>query len=605
MAQTKEGTVMKVAGPLVVAENMSGTKMFEVVRVGRDNLVGEIIKLEGDTASIQVYEDTSGLTVGDPLVKTGLPLSLELGPGILDGIYDGIQRPLEHIQKVCKSVFIPRGVDVPNLDRDKTWDYKPLNVKVGDLVTGGDIVGVLYENGLFRAHYVMVPPNFSGRVKTVKPAGMYVIETAVVEIEEGGKVTPVMMFQKWPVRQARPCVEKLQGKGALLTCERVIDALFPVTQGGTAAVPGAFGCGKTVISQALSKYSNSDVIVYVGCGERGNEMAEVLSDFPELTTFIDGKEEPIMQRTTLVANTSNMPVAAREASIYTGVTTAEFFRDMGYNVAMMADSTSRWAEALREISGRLAEMPADAGYPAYLGARLAAFYERSGRVTCLGNPSREGSITIVGAVSPPGGDFTDPVTSATLSIVQVFWGLDKKLAQRKHFPSVNWNISFSKYIRTLEPYFAAYDEEYGMLQQKMKEILQKEDDLQEIVQLVGKDSLSEDQKVTLEVAKIIREDFLQQNGFTDYDFKCPLAKTIGMMRVIVGFHEAAQKAIAESTGESKVGWNMIYSHMRDLVIKITNMKFELPGQSEEAFKKIFTGLYEEVLAAFRTLAEEK
>jgi len=605
MAQTKEGTVMKVAGPLVVAENMSGTKMFEVVRVGRDNLVGEIIKLEGDTASIQVYEDTSGLTVGDPLVKTGLPLSLELGPGILDGIYDGIQRPLEHIQKVCKSVFIPRGVDVPNLDRDKTWDYKPLNVKVGDLVTGGDIVGVLYENGLFRAHYVMVPPNFSGRVKTIKPAGMYVIETAVVEIEEGGKVTPVMMFQKWPVRQARPCVEKLQGKGALLTCERVIDALFPVTQGGTAAVPGAFGCGKTVISQALSKYSNSDVIVYVGCGERGNEMAEVLSDFPELTTFIDGKEEPIMQRTTLVANTSNMPVAAREASIYTGVTTAEFFRDMGYNVAMMADSTSRWAEALREISGRLAEMPADAGYPAYLGARLAAFYERSGRVTCLGNPSREGSITIVGAVSPPGGDFTDPVTSATLSIVQVFWGLDKKLAQRKHFPSVNWNISFSKYIRTLEPYFAAYDEEYGMLQQKMKEILQKEDDLQEIVQLVGKDSLSEDQKVTLEVAKIIREDFLQQNGFTDYDFKCPLAKTIGMMRVIVGFHEAAQKAIAESTGESKVGWNMIYSHMRDLVIKITNMKFELPGQSEEAFKKIFTGLYEEVLAAFRTLAEEK
>jgi V-type H+-transporting ATPase subunit A len=596
---------MKVAGPLVVAEKMSGTKMYEVVRVGPDRLVGEIIKLEGDTASIQVYEDTSGLTVGDPLVKTGMPLSLELGPGILDGIYDGIQRPLERIQVMSNSVFIPRGVDVTNLDREKKWPFKPLNVKVGDLVTGGDIVGVIRENGLFQAHYVMVNPGISGRVKSAKPAGEYTVDTPVVEVEEAGKVTPINLFQSWPVRNPRPVVEKLQGKTALLTCERVIDALFPVTQGGTAAVPGAFGCGKTVISQALSKYSNSDVVVYVGCGERGNEMAEVLSDFPELTTWIDGKEEPIMQRTTLVANTSNMPVAAREASIYTGVTTAEFFRDMGYNVAMMADSTSRWAEALREISGRLAEMPADAGYPAYLGARLAAFYERSGRVQCLGNPAREGSITIVGAVSPPGGDFTDPVTSATLSIVQVFWGLDKKLAQRKHFPSVNWGISFSKYIRILEPYFEEFDQEYGMLQQKMKEILQKEDDLQEIVQLVGKDSLSEDQKCTLEVAKIIREDFLQQNGFTDYDFKCPLPKTIGMMRCIVGFHEAAQKAIAESSGDSKIGWNMIYNSMKDIIVKITSMKFELPGNSDEYFKNFFSKLYEEVLAGFRTLAEEK
>jgi V-type H+-transporting ATPase subunit A len=603
MAET--GVVMKVAGPLVVAEKMSGTKMFEVVRVGPQRLVGEIIKLEGDTASIQVYEDTSGLTVGDPLTKTGNALSLELGPGILDGIYDGIQRPLERIQKMANSVFIPRGVDCPNLDREKKWSYKPLHVKPGDLVTGGDIVGVIRENGLFSAHYIMVPPGVSGRVKSAKPAGEYTVDTTVVEVEEAGKTTPVLCFQDWPVRQPRPVAEKLQGKQALLTCERVIDALFPVTQGGTAAVPGAFGCGKTVISQALSKYSNSDVVVYVGCGERGNEMAEVLSDFPELTTMIDGKEEPIMQRTTLVANTSNMPVAAREASIYTGVTTAEFFRDMGFNVAMMADSTSRWAEALREISGRLAEMPADAGYPAYLGARLAAFYERSGRVQCLGNPAREGSITIVGAVSPPGGDFTDPVTSATLSIVQVFWGLDKKLAQRKHFPSVNWNISFSKYIRILEPYFEEYDSEYGFLQQKTKEILQKEDDLQEIVQLVGKDSLSEDQKCTLEVAKIIREDFLQQNGFTDYDFKCPLAKTIGMMRVIVGFHELAQKAIGESTGDSKIGWSMINNSMREIIVKITSMKFELPGQTDEAFKAFFNKLYEEVQTAFRTLAEEK
>merc|ERR1719336_1175349 len=413
------------------------------------------------------------------------------------------------------------------------------------------------------------------------------------------------MSHFWPVRSPRPVVEKLQGSTALLTCERVIDALFPVTQGGTAAVPGAFGCGKTVISQALSKYSNSDVVVYVGCGERGNEMAEVLTDFPELTTQIEGKEEPIMQRTTLVANTSNMPVAAREASIYTGVTTAEYFRDMGFNVAMMADSTSRWDEALREISGRLAEMPADAGYPAYLGARLADFYERSGRVQCLGNPAREGSITIVGAVSPPGGDFTDPVTSATLSIVQVFWGLDKKLAQRKHFPSVNWNISFSKYIRVLEPYFEKYDQEYSMLQQKMKEILQKEDDLQEIVQLVGKDSLSEDQKCTLEVAKIIREDFLQQNGFVDYDFMCPLAKTIGMMKVIVGFHDAAQKTMSEYTGDQKITWGTIANTLKDTIVEITKMKFQMPRQSEEFFKKHFTAQHDEVVNAFRGLSEDK
>jgi len=611
---------MKVSGPLVVADNMAGTKMYEVVRVGKDKLVGEIIRLEGDTASVQVYEDTSGLTVGDPVTKTGLPLALELGPGILDGIYDGIQRPLERIMELEKlknpttAVYIPRGVEVPNLDREKKWDFTPVNPetgapfkKVNDMVTGGDIVGVVRENGLFRKHFIMVHPDIvGGRVKSVKPAGSYTVSDTIMEIEDGGKTHIVRLFQTWPVRKGRPVVDKLQGVSSLLTCQRVIDALFPVTQGGTAAVPGAFGCGKTVISQALSKYSNSDVVVYVGCGERGNEMAEVLTDFPELTTLIDGKDEPIMQRTTLVANTSNMPVAAREASIYTGVCTAEYFRDMGYNVAMMADSTSRWAEALREISGRLAEMPADAGYPAYLGARLASFYERSGRVICMGSPEREGSITIVGAVSPPGGDFTDPVTSATLSIVQVFWGLDKKLAQRKHFPSVNWNISFSKYIRILEPYFEKHDPEYSFLQQKMKEILQKEDDLQEIVQLVGKDSLSEDQKCTLEIAKIIREDFLQQNGFSEYDFMCPLAKTIGMMKCIVGFHEAAQKAMAEFSGEHKVGWSYINSHMKDSLYKLTQMKFEMPRQADDVYKqKLNIGLYDEMMAAFRTMAEER
>merc|ERR1712151_301529 len=493
------------------------------------------------------------------------------------------------------------GVDVPNLDRDIKWDFTPKNVKVGDLVTGGDIIGTVKENGLFRHHEIMVPPSMSGRVKKVLQKGDYTIETAVVEIEEGGQTFPVQLFQKWPVRQGRPVVEKLQGCEALLTCERVIDALFPVTLGGTAAVPGAFGCGKTVISQALSKYSNSDVVVYVGCGERGNEMAEVLTDFPELTTMIDGKEEPIMQRTTLVANTSNMPVAAREASIYTGVTTAEYFRDMGYNVAMMADSTSRWAEALREISGRLAEMPADAGYPAYLGARLASFYERSGRVQCLGNPAREGSITVVGAVSPPGGDFTDPVTSATLSIVQVFWGLDKKLAQRKHFPSVNWNISFSKYIRVLQPFFEGFDKDYDRLQQSTKEILQKEDDLTEIVQLVGKDSLSEDQKCTLEIARVIREDFLQQNGFSDYDFKCPLSKTVGMMKCIVLFHDLAQKAIASGSGDTKISWADIVKGCGEGFVELTKLKFMDPRQPDADIAANCAKICEDIKKGFDVL----
>merc|ERR1719421_632927 len=450
----------------------------------------------------------------------------------------------------------------------------------------------------------MVPPKAQGRVTKLAGAGNYVVTDTVLEIEFEGKREQFGLSHFWPVREPRPVVDKLPGKQAMLTCERVIDALFPVTQGGTAAVPGAFGCGKTVISQALSKYSNSDVVVYVGCGERGNEMAEVLTDFPELTTMIDGKEEAIMQRTTLVANTSNMPVAAREASIYTGVTTAEYFRDQGWNVAMMADSTSRWAEALREIAGRLGEMPADQGYPAYLGARLASFYERSGRVKCLGAPDREGSITIVGAVSPPGGDFTDPVTSATLSIVQVFWGLDKKLAQRKHFPSINWTISFSKYIRTLEPFMEEAEPEYGFLQQKMKEILQTEDELQEIVQLVGKDSLSEDQKCTLETARIIREDFLQQNGFSEYDFMCTLPKTIGMMKVIGHFYDNAMKAITE-TGDRKITWGLISTEPKDTIVKVTEMKFEKPrSDSPEAtayYKKTFQDLCDLITGKFRQL----
>ncbi|EER15787.1 vacuolar ATP synthase subunit A, putative [Perkinsus marinus ATCC 50983] len=612
------GRIHKVAGPLVVADNMSGSKMYEVVRVGWENLVGEIIKIEGDTASIQVYEDTAGLTVGDPVIKTGKPLALELGPGILNNIFDGIQRPLERIRDLSKSLFIPRGVDVAALDGDKLYEFKPAaNVRVGDIVTGGDIIGFVIENGLFSNHKVMVPPGNQGRVQWIAPNGNYSVHTCLMEIESnssslGGSdvdvssstTTKLSMAHSWPVRHARPCVEKLPGIAPMLTCQRVIDALFPTTLGGTCAVPGAFGCGKTVISQSLAKYSNSDVVVYVGCGERGNEMAEVLTEFPQLTTLINGKEEQIMQRTTLVANTSNMPVAAREASVYTGVTTAEYFRDMGLNVSMMADSTSRWAEALREISGRLAEMPADSGYPAYLGARLASFYERAGRVKCMGSPDREGAVTIVGAVSPPGGDFTDPVTSATLSIVQVFWGLDKKLAQRKHFPSINWNISFSKYTRALEPFFNKYDNEYSSLQQKVKEILQTEDDLQEIVQLVGRDSLSEDQKCTLEVARIIREDFLQQNGFSDYDYMCPLAKTIGMMKCICHFYDAAQKCLSENHGDKVIGWSQISTACKDVIVAITNMKFEMPQHSEEDFADFFANLVNQIDTAFQNLLDE-
>lgn len=404
--------------------------------------------------------------MGDPVYKTGKPLSIELGPGIMGGIFDGIQRPLQDIAESLQSIYIPRGVDCKALPRATLWDFKPSNIRVGSPVTGGDIFGMVHENSLIK-HKMMLNPKARGTVVRIAEPGNYHVEDVVLETEFEGVVTKHSLYQVWPVRQMRPVAEKLAANHPLLTGQRVLDALFPCVQGGTTAIPGAFGCGKTVISQSLSKFSNCDAIIYVGCGERGNEMAEVLKDFPQLTMEVDGHTESIMKRTSLVANTSNMPVAAREASIYTGITLSEYFRDMGYNVAMMADSTSRWAEALREISGRLAEMPADAGYPAYLAARLASFYERAGRVTCIGNPAREGSVTIVGAVSPPGGDFADPVTAATLSIVQVFWGLDKKLAQRKHFPSVNWLISYSKYMRALDDYYEKHYPEFVPLRTKV------------------------------------------------------------------------------------------------------------------------------------------
>ena len=421
----------------------------------------------------------AGVTVGDPVERTKEPLSVELGPGILQNIFDGIQRPLESIAKISNSVFVPKGVDVPSLDPKKMWSFKPENIKEGSVLSQGDIFGSVMENSLFSDHSILVPPKCRGKVTYIAPAGDYNIHEPVLELEFNGVKTEYSMSHKWPVRQPRPIVEKLAGDTPLITGQRVLDAMFPSILGGTCAIPGAFGCGKTCISQALSKHSNSQVIIYVGCGERGNEMAEVLEEFPELTTISPktGQKVSIMERTSLVANTSNMPVAAREASIYTGITLAEYFRDMGRNVSMMADSTSRWAEALREISGRLAEMPGDSGYPAYLATKLAQFYERAGKVTCYGSPNRTGSITIVGAVSPPGGDFADPVTTSTLSIVQVFWGLDKKLAQKKHFPSVNWTISTSNYEKQLDPFFNQYDKEFSTIRQRIKEILHEEVEL--------------------------------------------------------------------------------------------------------------------------------
>lgn len=598
------GYVYAVSGPVVTAERMAGTAMYELVRVGHEELVGEIIKLEGDMATIQVYEETSGVTVGDPVLRTGKPLSVELGPGIMNNIFDGIQRPLREIHSLSHSIYLPKGVSTPALRRDLHWEFKPTNFKVGSHVTGGDIYGLVQENSLLQ-HKIMLPPKAKGTITYIAEPGNYTVADKVLETEFDGEKSSYTMMQVWPVRTMRPVTDKLAANHPLLTGQRVLDALFPCVQGGTTAIPGAFGCGKTCISQALSKYSNSNVIVYVGCGERGNEMSEVLRDFPELKIEKDGKQVSIMDRTTLVANTSNMPVAAREASIYTGITLSEYFRDMGNHVAMMADSTSRWAEALREISGRLAEMPADSGYPAYLAARLASFYERAGRVKCLGNPEREGSVTIVGAVSPPGGDFSDPVTSATLGIVQVFWGLDKKLAQRKHFPSVNWLISYSKYTKALDDYYERNFPEFVALRTKCQQILQEEEDLSEIVQLVGKASLAETDKITLEVARLLKDDFLQQNSYTPYDRFCPFYKSVGMLRTMIGLYDLARTAVeATAQSENRITWAIIKEALGDLLYQLSSMKFKDPAvDGEKKIRQDFEELFENIQQAFRNLED--
>lgn len=592
------GSIFSVSGPVVVAENMIGCAMYELCRVGHDQLVGEVIRIEGDKATIQVYEETAGLTVGDPVIRTGKPLSVELGPGLMETIYDGIQRPLKAISDLSKGIYIPRGISVNALDRTKKWEYKPAGFKVGDHITGGDIWGTVFENSLVNDHKILLPPRAKGTITRIAPAGSYTVDEKLLEVEFDGKKTEYGMMHTWPVRVPRPVSEKQSSSAPFIVGQRVLDSLFPSVQGGTVCIPGAFGCGKTVISQSVSKFSNSDIIIYVGCGERGNEMAEVLMDFPELSITVEGRKEPIMKRTCLIANTSNMPVAAREASIYTGITIAEYFRDQGKNVAMMADSSSRWAEALREISGRLGEMPADQGFPAYLGAKLASFYERAGKSTALGSPERDGSVSIVGAVSPPGGDFSDPVTSSTLGIVQVFWGLDKKLAQRKHFPSINTSISYSKYTTVLDKYYEKEHPQFPRLRDQIKELLTKSEDLDQVVQLVGKAALGDSDKITLDVAGLLKDDFLQQNGYSDYDQYCPLWKTEYMMKAFMGYHDEAQRAIAQ--GQS---WTKVREATADIQTALRSMKFEVPDD-EKAVSEKYEKILQTMSERFASVSEE-
>jgi V/A-type H+-transporting ATPase subunit A len=546
MTDQKTGRIQSVAGPLVVAKDMRGCEMYEVVRVGEEGLMGETIKLIRDLAYIQVYEDTTGLKPGEEVVRTGAPVSVELGPGIITSFYDGIQRPLLEIKNLAGD-YITRGINVPSLDPEKKWDFMP-TAKKGDELVEGDYLGEVQESKVI-LHKVMVPPGIHGRVLEIK-SGSFTVDEVIAILDDGGERKELTMKQRWPVRIGRPLKEKLDPEVPLLTGQRIYDTFFPIAKGGTAAIPGGFGTGKTVSQHQLAKWADSQVVVYVGCGERGNEMTEVLLTFPELDDPNTG--EKLMERSTLIANTSNMPVAAREASIYTGVTIAEYYRDMGYDVALMADSTSRWAEALREISGRLEEMPGEEGFPAYLGTRLADFYERAGRVVTLGKEKRFGSVSIVGAVSPPGGDFSEPVSQNTLRVVSAFWALDTNLADRRHFPAINWLTSYSLYLDFVKPW---YDEnvgkEFQTLRGEMMALLEKEAELQEIVQLVGQDALPESDRAFLDVARMIREDFLQQHAYHEIDSYCSKEKQYLMLKIIMKFYQEVNKAIASGIMASR------------------------------------------------------
>ncbi|WP_055072094.1 V-type ATP synthase subunit A [Clostridium massiliamazoniense] len=535
----KSGKIVKVAGPLVVAEGMDEANIYDVVKVGSKGLIGEIIEMRGDKASIQVYEETSGIGPGDPVVTTGEPLSVELGPGLIESMFDGIQRPLDAFLKAAGTNFLSRGVHVKSLNREKKWAFES-SVKVGDNVQAGDVVGVVQETPVVE-HRIMVPFGIEGIIKEIKSGEFTVEETiAVIATDKGDK--EVQLMQKWPVRKGRPYARKLNPIEPMTTGQRVVDTFFPVAKGGAAAVPGPFGAGKTVVQHQIAKWGDAEIVVYVGCGERGNEMTDVLNEFPELKDPKTG--ESLMKRTVLIANTSNMPVAAREASIYTGITIAEYFRDMGYSVSIMADSTSRWAEALREMSGRLEEMPGDEGYPAYLGSRLADYYERAGKVITLGKDGREGAVTAIGAVSPPGGDISEPVTQSTLRIVKVFWGLDAQLAYKRHFPSINWLSSYSLYLEKMGSWMDEnVAEDWSALRNEAMALLQEEANLEEIVRLVGIDALSEGDRLKLEVAKSIREDYLQQNAFHEVDTYASLGKQYKMLKAVLSFQVEAKRAL--------------------------------------------------------------
>ena len=580
------GVIKKVAGPLVIAEGMRDANMFDVVRVSEQRLIGEIIEMHGDEASIQVYEETSGLGPGEPVESMDVPMSVELGPGLIASIYDGIQRPLDDIMKISGN-NLKRGVEVPSLKRNLKWEFVP-TVKVGDEVETGDVIGTVQETVLVQQK-IMVPYGIKGTIKEIKE-GTFTVEdiVAVVETEKGEK--ELTMMQKWPVRRGRPYKKKLPPEMPLVTGQRAIDTFFPIAKGGVAAVPGPFGSGKTVIQHQLAKWAEADIVVYIGCGERGNEMTDVLNEFPELKDPKTG--QPLMQRTVLIANTSDMPVAAREASIYTGITIAEYFRDMGYSVALMADSTSRWAEALREMSGRLEEMPGEEGYPAYLGSRLAQFYERAGHVVSLGKEGREGALSVIGAVSPPGGDTSEPVSQATLRIVKVFWGLDASLAYKRHFPAINWLKSYSLYLDDMEKWFnGQVAEDWMEGRQKMMTLLQEEAELEEIVKMVGMDALSPSDRLKMEAARSIREDFLHQNSFHEVDTYTSLKKQHMMMVLVNEFFDRATDALKDGASLQK----LISMPVRE---QIGRFKYVTEDKLDEEFKQVDETLSAQIAAAF-------
>lgn len=583
-----QGTILKVSGPLVIAEGMKDANMFDVVRVSDDHLIGEIIEMHGDKASVQVYEETSGIGTGEKVVSTGEPMSVELGPGLIGSIYDGIQRPLDDIMKAAGN-NLKRGVEVPSLKRELKWNFVPC-VKVGDTVSEGDIIGTVRETDIV-LHKIMVPNGLKGTIKSIEAGEYTVTDTVAVLLTDKGE-KPLTLMQKWPVRRGRPYKRKLSPEKPLITGQRVIDCMFPIAKGGVAAIPGPFGSGKTVTQHQLAKWAEADIVVYIGCGERGNEMTDVLNEFPELIDPHTGKS--LMERTVLIANTSDMPVAAREASIYTGITIAEYFRDMGYSVALMADSTSRWAEALREMSGRLEEMPGEEGYPAYLGSRLAQFYERAGRVISLGSEGREGALSVIGAVSPPGGDISEPVSQATLRIVKVFWGLDSTLAYKRHFPAINWLTSYSLYLDLLAPWFDKnVSPDWMKLRQRMMTVLQEEAELEEIVKLVGMDALSPKDRLKMETARSIREDFLHQLAFHEVDTYTSLNKQLDMMRLILEYYDRCSEALEKGADIEKLSALPVreaigrfkYTKEEDVQKEYSKVIAELSEQIETAVKE--------------------